>query len=77
LIGVEKIETSVNLKDKETINGVEYELFGVVNHFGSMTFGHYIAYVKKNDWVTYDDEKVKKCNVNGDNAYLLFYKRCN
>jgi ubiquitin C-terminal hydrolase len=42
-----------------------------------MSFGHYTAYVKKDDWVTYDDEKVKKCNVNGENAYLLFYKRKN
>jgi len=24
----------------------EYELFGIVNHFGTMHGGHYIAYVK-------------------------------
>ncbi len=40
-----------------------------------MTFGHYTAYVKKDEWVTYDDEKVKRCNLIGENAYLVFYKR--
>jgi ubiquitin C-terminal hydrolase len=40
-----------------------------------MTFGHYTAYVKKDEWMKYDDESVKRCNVNGDSAYLLFYKR--
>lgn len=50
-------------------------MLGIVNHFGSMTYGHYTAYVKKDEWVTYDDEKVKKCSVNGQNAYLLIYKK--
>lgn len=47
LIGVQKIEISVKLPEYEIINGIKYELIGVVNHFGSMTFGHYTAYVKK------------------------------
>lgn len=55
---------------------MEYELIGVVNHFGSMTFGHYTAYVKKDEWMKYDDENVKRCNVNGDSSYLVFYRRC-
>jgi ubiquitin C-terminal hydrolase len=59
------------------IDGVKYELIGVVNHFGSMSYGHYTAYVKKDEWMKYDDETVKRANVNGDNAYLVVYKRCN
>jgi len=47
---------------------------GVVNHFGTLTFGHYTAFVKKEDWLYYDDSSVRRVNFDGDNAYLLFYK---
>lgn len=56
-----------------------YDLYGVVNHYGSMTFGHYTAYVKNQDqWKTYDDSSVSNMNmgdVNSEAAYVLFYKR--
>lgn len=55
LIGIEKIETPVKLNEIERIDGINFELIGVVNHFGSMSFGHYTAYVKKDEWLTYDD----------------------
>jgi ubiquitin C-terminal hydrolase len=41
-----------------------------------MSYGHYTAYVKKDEWMKYDDQTVKRANVNGDNAYLVVYKRC-
>ncbi len=50
-------------------------MIGIVNHFGSMTSGHYTAYVKKDDWNLYDDKRVKRSIPNGDNAYLLFYQK--
>ena len=56
-----------------------YDLYGVVNHYGSMSFGHYTAYVKNQDqWKTYDDSSVRNMTdseVNSDAAYVLFYKR--
>jgi len=55
LIGVEKIDLNVRLDEYEVINGQRYELIGVVNHFGSMTYGHYTAFIKKEDWMKYDD----------------------
>ncbi len=62
LIGVEKIDLKVKLEEFEVIGGIKYELIGVVNHFGSMSFGHYTAYVKKDEWMKYDDESVyKRC----------------
>jgi len=51
----EKIDTPVQLEQFEVINGKKYELIGVVNHFGSLTGGHYTAYVKKDDWFYYND----------------------
>lgn len=39
-----------------------YDLFGVVNHFGTMGGGHYTATVKNaitGEWLHYDDSSVK------------------
>ena len=57
-----------------------YELYGVINHYGSMNFGHYTAYCKNNGkWKQYDDSKVSEINdendVVTDAAYVLFYRR--
>ena len=59
-----------------------YDLFGVVNHEGSMSKGHYYAFTKhrnNNQWYYYDDEEVRVIKdvnliVSGD-AYILFYGR--
>jgi ubiquitin C-terminal hydrolase len=33
-----------------------YNCYGVINHYGSMHFGHYTAYAKNNGkWYCYDD----------------------
>jgi ubiquitin C-terminal hydrolase len=42
-------EQGVNLK---------YDLYGIVNHYGSLSFGHYVSIVKnleENKWYKYDD----------------------
>jgi len=57
-----------------------YDLYGVINHYGSMNFGHYTAYCKNdNTWKQYDDSNVSEMNneddVVTDAAYVLFYKR--
>jgi ubiquitin C-terminal hydrolase len=41
---------------------------------GSMSGGHYTATVKKNEWLCFDDERVRRGEPSGDYAYLLFYK---
>ena len=38
--------------------GNQYDLYGMINHYGSLTFGHYISVVKNLDenlWYQYDD----------------------
>ncbi|SGZ55542.1 CIC11C00000004671 [Sungouiella intermedia] len=63
-----------------------YHLYGVVNHFGNLTTGHYTSYVKKKkhsgngkQWCYFDDAKVQfdcsKDQVQNMNAYCLFYLR--
>ena len=72
-----------------TIIPAQYDLFGVINHYGKMGFGHYTAYCRKwneldnvfDDWYLYDDSIVRRLdNQNEEDlitnaAYVLFYKR--
>ena len=71
----QKIDTAIRLNEVESINGRKYELLGVVNHMGSMSGGHYTSFVKKNDWVYFDDERTREYKLTGEYAYLLFYRQ--
>ncbi|AYV80395.1 MAG: putative ubiquitin carboxyl-terminal hydrolase 2-like [Harvfovirus sp.] len=56
-----------------------YELVGVIEHFGSVSGGHYTANVKISDnWITFNDSssyEISKSNVISRNAYVLFYEK--
>lgn len=57
-----------------------YKLYGVVNHYGNLTTGHYTSFVRKgSDWCYFDDAKVlhhrPQSEVLNRNAYCLFYER--
>ena len=72
---------SLNLSKYVTQNDgqIKYDLFGVVNHVGGLTGGHYHCNIKQeNIWTKYDDsytcEYDKK--IETSNAYLLVYKYC-
>ena len=58
-----------------------YDLCGIVNHFGSLNFGHYTAYAKNstnNQWKEFDDSTVRDASSDGvisDASYILFYRR--
>jgi ubiquitin carboxyl-terminal hydrolase 4/11/15 len=60
-----------------------YNLFGICNHVGGVTGGHYTSFVKniENNWIHYNDhrvEKVKKAeSVITPMAYCLFYRKKN
>lgn len=63
-----------------------YKLYGVVNHFGTLSTGHYTSYVykesdakNKRGWCYFDDAKItyncKESQVLTPSAYCLFYER--
>lgn len=57
----EKVKTPVKLFLIETINGQKYGLFGVVNHYGNLSMGHYTAFVKRDEgWFYADDSSFKR-----------------
>lgn len=60
-----------------------YDLYGVANHLGCLSGGHYTALCRNfedGSWVGYDDARVSpgldpEQAICGRSAYLLFYKR--
>lgn len=73
---VESIEDG----DGGTIPDISYELVGTVNHYGSLTSGHYTSSVKvQNQWYRINDQHVSLCEakqvLENEAAYLLFYFR--
>ena len=58
-----------------------YDLFGVINHIGSIEFWHYYSFIKlfnKGMWYEFNDMKVNILDdkiINFNDAYTLFYKR--
>lgn len=57
----------------------KYDLYAVTNHFGSLSSGHYTAFVaSRGGWVYCDDSRVTPVDakeVVGKPAYVLYYKR--
>ncbi|KAJ3928107.1 MAG: ubiquitin carboxyl-terminal hydrolase 4 [Lentinula lateritia] len=57
----------------------KYELYGVTNHYGNLSSGHYTAFVaSRGGWLYCDDSSVKNVDakqVVNQKAYVLFYKR--
>lgn len=68
---------------------LKYTLYGVVEHIGGLTGGHYIAYVRnkgslhsddsvEQNWFYFSDTTFRKATfdeVQNSQAYLLFYER--
>lgn len=69
----------IYLPDAAVQTNLQYELFGVVNHYGSQNFGHYTSTVKTSrDWVNFNDDRTSTASMQdvvNKNAYMLFYMR--
>ena len=77
----EKFNAS-NFVDNKSQND-EYELIGIVSHFGESGMGgHFIAFCKHykdGKWRCYNDSVVTECQndyLNKGTPYILFYKKC-
>ena len=69
----------IYLPESQVKSDLKYELFGVVNHYGSQNFGHYTSVVKtEQGWIDFNDErasKADKSDVINKSAYMIFYRR--
>ena len=66
--------------DKECVHNqkTKYKLIGIMNHSGSLDFGHYYAYIKINDkWFEFNDDICSKIemNYNSSTAYVFLYQK--
>ena len=66
----------------EKLNG-EYKLKALVEHYGTIDYGHYIAYCqneKINGWVLFNDERIRKVSDRNfieecdSGVYIMFYE---
>ena len=69
----------LNLKDYTSQKkfSQNYDLYGIINHGGTMTHGHYYSIIRpKNIWMRFDDSYVyeNEGNIETSNAYLLIYQ---
>jgi len=70
-------------EEKKKKSSCIYDLFGVVNHSGSVNFGHYTANCKNwkdGKWYNFNDSfvsEVSEKDIVSRSAYLLFYERKN
>ena len=59
----------------------KYDLFAIANHYGSMGFGHYVAFAKNhftNRWHEFNDSSVsdkREDDLVSSSAYVLFYRK--
>ena len=86
--GFEKISVPVKFPESDlVIKSAIYDLYGVVNHYGSLSAGHYTALCREDStsrWFIYNDHQVtpvgpdqldKELNSCAKSCYVLFYKR--
>lgn len=72
-----KIDSHISLSAPLDIDGNFYDVFGFVNHSGSMDYGHYSSYVLLDrTWYRIDDEDVSvmsPTDIPRTGSYIIYY----
>ncbi|KAL0060484.1 ubiquitin-specific protease doa4 [Marasmius tenuissimus] len=79
-VGVDRGQMQYSPDDPRTqLPPYKYDLYGVTNHVGNLSSGHYTAFVgSRGGWMYCDDSVIKPVDtkqVVSQKAYVLFYKR--
>ncbi|XP_035772239.1 putative ubiquitin carboxyl-terminal hydrolase 50 [Neolamprologus brichardi] len=76
-----KLHCKADVPQMLHIKKCNYELYAMVNHFGSLRGGHYTAEIKSYEngqWYCFDDRWVKRVKMGhnrSSTAYILLYKK--
>ncbi|UYV67533.1 hypothetical protein LAZ67_5001139 [Cordylochernes scorpioides] len=68
------VSCPITLELEKFIPKTNYNLFGVISHYGTLKYGHFKATV---NWYKFDDNSVKKIapnNIITSNAFVFFTK---
>eukprot|EP01062_Namystynia_karyoxenos_P028235 TRINITY_DN21429_c0_g3_i1.p1 TRINITY_DN21429_c0_g3~~TRINITY_DN21429_c0_g3_i1.p1 ORF type:complete len:761 (+),score=236.49 TRINITY_DN21429_c0_g3_i1:98-2284(+) len=75
----EAADAAPGAAEEPSAHTARYKLFAVVEHWGSIGGGHYVARVRKeHDWFQCNDSYITSCSgLSGcaESAYMLFYER--
>ena len=75
------IPLTLNISKYFSNNNIDiYNLYAVIQHYGNLSGGHYVAICENIDqkWYLFDDSKVTEidpCNIDQKAAYILFYRK--
>lgn len=92
IVDLQRFKLTSHLKKKQNMihyteildltkyDSYQYQLYGVINHSGSIYGGHYTSFIKNQNekWYHYNDTSVKGCDIKeicSPRAYCLFYRR--
>jgi ubiquitin carboxyl-terminal hydrolase 8 len=77
-IQMKKNKQNVHFDEILKLDNCIYELFGIINHEGTIFGGHYFSYIKKNGWFIFNDTHISEIqvqNIVSDKNYCLFYRK--
>nr|APO15833.1 ubiquitin-conjugating enzyme E2 [Sesuvium portulacastrum] len=78
---IHDLDLTKYIANKDNSEPQLYELYALINHYGSMGSGHYTAHIKlleENKWYNFDDSHIWAIgeeDVKTNHAYVLFYQR--
>jgi len=92
IVDLQRFKLTSHLKKKQNMihyaeildltkyDSYKYQLYGIINHSGSVYGGHYTCFIKNQNkkWYHYNDTIVKECAIKeicSPRAYCLFYRR--
>jgi ubiquitin C-terminal hydrolase len=79
LTDIDFLLSDVRLKYADEPEYFRYQLRSFCAHSGTLQFGHYVAYVKENDWTYRSDSEISSVSfgpvLEREDAYVLFYER--
>ncbi|KAI0071160.1 hypothetical protein K474DRAFT_1679622 [Panus rudis PR-1116 ss-1] len=78
--GTNPVQENISRDDpRAQVPPYRYDLYAVTNHFGTLSSGHYTAFIaSRGGWLYCDDSRITPADpkdVVGKPAYVLFYKR--
>jgi ubiquitin C-terminal hydrolase len=59
-----------------SLNPCRYELLSIINHDWNVYGGHYYSFIKKDMWLEFNDNEIKKISsLIQTSNYCLFYRK--